>query len=213
MRAMVIDKLEICRSGFKSILESNFDSCYVCEADSIEEALRCLDDHHTDLIILNVDEEFSVSDPDFIRLREFAHKMPIVVVGETRRKVLVNNIFKYNFKGFLDRANSKEIIVAAIQLVLAGGQYFPPEVHDADDFEEGFTGASGEKSFQSIDRLTRRQREVLRAISEGKSNKAIAEELGISPGTVKVHVSNLMKDLKAKNRTQAVSIANNLKII
>lgn len=61
--------------------------------------------------------------------------------------------------------------------------------------------------------ITSREYEVLQAISEGLSNKEIAQELCLSESTIKTHVSNLLAKLNAKRRTQALQIAKNYKII
>ena len=210
---MLIDKFEICRSGFKLVLEENFEDPIICEANSIETALSCLDSHGSDVVVMTLDDKINENDPAFIRLRELAVNIPVIVVGNANNRSFVEDFYNYNFKGFLDRSNNKEIMVAAIKLLLAGGTYFPPEVHLMDTENTEYPSVNRDQQRDTIGRLTKRQREVLRAISEGKSNKKIAVELGISAGTVKVHVSNLMKDLQAKNRAQAVSIANNLELL
>jgi DNA-binding NarL/FixJ family response regulator len=72
------------------------------------------------------------------------------------------------------------------------------------DFEHaGDRAASGHQ-------LTQRQWEVLNCLREGKSNKQIAYELGLSEGTVKIHVTAIFKSLGVKNRTQAVIVASEL---
>ena len=213
MRALIVDRSEICRSGLRLALEDRFDDCTICEAASVEEAIECLEDHGTDIVLLTMDRRIAMTDPAVIRLRDFAVETPVLVVGDAVSKNSVKEVLRNNIRGFLDRSASRDVTLAAIQLVLAGGQYFPPEAHDS--FASDDAGRAAKATFpEDIKRLlTPRQVQVLQAISEGKSNKAIADELGISPGTVKVHVSNLMKDLQAKNRTQAVSIANNLQLI
>lgn len=213
MRAMIIDKFEICRSGFKVALEENFEDSVICESSSIKEALICLEDHGSDIVVFTIDEKFDVEDPAFLRLHELGVDIPIVIVGNASSKAYVDTVFRYNIKGFLDRANSKEIMIAAIKLLLAGGRYFPPEVHSLGVNGVGQAQFSGNTERTVDEMLTRRQLEILSAVSEGKSNKVIGVELGISAGTVKVHVSNLMKNLQARNRTQAVSIAKNMEIL
>ena len=213
MRAMIIDKFEICRSGFKIALEENFENSIICESSSIEEALGCLEDHGSDIVVFSIEEKFDDEDPAFLRLQELGLNIPIIVVGNARRKAHVDTVFRYNIKGFLDRSNSKEIMIAAIKLLLAGGRYFPPEVHSLDVNGVDKTRFGGNTERTADELLTKRQREILGAVSEGKSNKVIGIELGISAGTVKVHVSNLMKNLQARNRTQAVSIAKNMEIL
>jgi len=214
MRALLVDRSEICRNGFKLALQDRFDACDICEATSIDEALTCLEDHGVDIVLLTLDQRIDMNDPKVIRLQENSFQIPVLVVGDAVNKSYVNEMLHHNVKGFLDRSASQEVTIAAIQLVLAGGQYFPPEAHENQLPSKSMTTEPSTKFSEGIGRvLTPRQIEVLRAISEGKSNKAIADELGISAGTVKVHVSNLMKDLHAKNRTQAVSIANNLHLL
>ncbi len=214
MRALIVDRSEICRSGLRLALENRFDDCFVCEAASVEEAIVCLEDHESDIVLLTIDRRIGMEDPAVIRLRDIAIGTPVLVVGDAVSQVSVKNVLRNNIRGFLDRSASRDVTLAAIQLVLAGGQYFPPEVHESFNPEsEPEKGVRATFPDEIKQLLTPRQIQVLQAISEGKSNKAIADELGISPGTVKVHVSNLMKDLQAKNRTQAVSIANNLQLI
>ena len=74
--------------------------------------------------------------------------------------------------------------------------------------------AAGTSALGDLDaaggRLTRRQRDVLRLLSEGRSNKEIATALGLSAGTVKIHVSSIFKSLGVNNRTQAVIVAAKL---
>ena len=214
MRALLVDRSEICRNGFKLALQGRFDACDICEASSIDEALECMEDHGVDIVLLTLDQRIDMKDPKVILLQENAGKTPVLVVGDAVNKSYVNEMLHHNVKGFLDRSATQEVPIAAIQLVLAGGHYFPPEAHESQQTQMRSANEPSVKFAEGIGRiLTPRQIEVLRAISEGKSNKAIADELGISPGTVKVHVSNLMKDLHAKNRTQAVSIANNLHLL
>jgi two-component system, NarL family, nitrate/nitrite response regulator NarL len=212
MRVLIIDQFEICRSGFRYVLEDSFEDCIICEANTVSEALICLDNHGSDMVLLTLDNNMQLDTPAGLRLRQFAKNIPVVVVGEATHGRLVKELTKYNIKGFLNRSDSKKMMIAALQLILAGGQYFPPEIHEQSGFENEEIPRS-ENGNRVVGRLTRRQLEVLGAVAKGKSNKMIALELGISPGTVKVHISNLMKDLQANNRTQAVSIANSLNIL
>ncbi|MEP3246225.1 MAG: response regulator transcription factor [Sneathiella sp.] len=197
-------------------LEGRFNNCTICEAGSVEETIECLEEHSADIVLLSVDGYSDSLQSMMSQLKDYALDTPILVVGDAISKPLVKEIFRYNIRGFLDRSASRDITLAAVQLILAGGQYFPPEAHDSYEANASETDVRSHRvrfseGIRQI--LTPRQIQVLQAISEGKSNKAIADELGISAGTVKVHVSNLMKDLQAKNRTQAVSIATNLHLL
>jgi two-component system NarL family response regulator len=86
-------------------------------------------------------------------------------------------------------------LIAAIQTVHSGQRYIPPAV--------------ARQLAQRIgaDELTERESEIMKCIARGKSNKEIADELGISEGTIKSHVNHILSKLGAADRTQAVTIA------
>ncbi|WP_169545347.1 response regulator transcription factor [Sneathiella aquimaris] len=211
MRALIVDNSEICRRGYKVALEEKFDGCTICEASNLREAYQCIDDHGVDIVLLGLQDGMTFSDVDMVRLKEYACNTPVLIVGNAVCLKMVREVFENNVKGFLDRSASSNVTMATIDLVLAGGQYFPPEVFSG--LQEVDKETSIEQStlpHPIMELLTPRQVQILQAISEGKSNKDIAQYLGISAGTVKVHVSNLMKKLNAKNRTQAVMMASDL---
>lgn len=98
------------------------------------------------------------------------------------------------FNGLIAENAKREMRVAILRLVMAGGEYFPwikrPEARASER--------------PSIARLSKRQREVLGHLQDGKTNKQIAEALGISLATVKLHVQGILGEAGAKNRTEAV---------
>jgi DNA-binding NarL/FixJ family response regulator len=89
----------------------------------------------------------------------------------------------------------QEMLVNAIKKVHAGGRYLPPPVSQA------LTSRTRDSN------LSNREREVLRLLANGKSNREIAGQLGITEATVKCHVSVILMRLNASDRTQAVVTA------
>ncbi|WP_374569834.1 LuxR C-terminal-related transcriptional regulator [Phenylobacterium sp.] len=96
--------------------------------------------------------------------------------------------------GYVSKNLAPETLSSAIRTVAAGEAYFPPEV------------APLVRSHRSP-RLSPRQLDVLKKLASGKSNKEIAEALGISPGTVKLHIHAILKLTGARNRTEAALVA------
>jgi DNA-binding NarL/FixJ family response regulator len=94
--------------------------------------------------------------------------------------------------GFIPKASTKERMVNALQVVLAGGVYWPGET------------TSARREPEAGVPLTPRQATVLAKLIEGKSNKEIARELAISDMTVKVHVSAVLRSLGVLTRAQAI---------
>jgi DNA-binding NarL/FixJ family response regulator len=100
------------------------------------------------------------------------------------------------------------VVSQIIRLVRVGGVYIPPSALSA-DFLPIDESLEGKRSLAdpSLAQLTPRQVEVLSHLFQGKRNKTIAYELGMSEGTVKVHLRQIMKKMKARSRTQLVLVA------
>jgi two-component system, NarL family, nitrate/nitrite response regulator NarL len=164
------------------------------------------------------------SAPEKLRaLQEVCGQAPIAVVLACDDPALMRAFRALGVVGVLRRDVSLAVAVAAIQLMWVGGSYLPSEFLCAEDslsarpasvVLEGsltqtlapqFTPIAHEpsrKESESELALTSRECDVLRVLREGRQNKIIAFELGISESTVKVHLRNIMKKLHASNRTQ-----------
>jgi DNA-binding NarL/FixJ family response regulator len=109
--------------------------------------------------------------------------------------------------GFVAKTASPAVIIAAIELVLAGGLYLPHRIAELASRHRYSGGADAPL------RVTGRQREVLKLLAAGQSNKEIAIALGLSPATVKTHVAQAMATIGAANRAEAAARAINLGLI
>jgi DNA-binding NarL/FixJ family response regulator len=113
--------------------------------------------------------------------------------------------------GVVSQSAGVEIAIAAVHLMLVGGYCLPPEIPATAASSADIACAAPRSHFQCTNdteraelhrELTAREFDVLRSLREGNQNKLIAFELGISENTVKVHLRNLMKKLRASNRVQ-----------
>jgi DNA-binding NarL/FixJ family response regulator len=110
-------------------------------------------------------------------------------------------------KGYIPTSLSLDMAVGAMQFVEAGGTFVPASTLTAR------TRTGGEIQGQKgplAGLFTERQAAVLECLRKGKANKQIAYELSMREGTVKVHVRNIMKKLKARNRTEVAVLTNPL---
>jgi DNA-binding NarL/FixJ family response regulator len=114
--------------------------------------------------------------------------------------------------GFIPKSSTPEVLVQALRLVLAHGVYLPPTVLDAAAMTTPTTAADsqGAAGHATSLGLTTRQIDVLRCVIQGKPNKIIARELDISEGTVKAHLSSVLRAFGVRNRTEAVYAAAKL---
>jgi DNA-binding NarL/FixJ family response regulator len=108
--------------------------------------------------------------------------------------------------GFIPKSAQREVMLAALELVFAGGIYIPPEILSRQEPIAAPPQPSAEAS-RTLPKelgLTERQLEVLALIMRGKSNKAISRVLDVAEPTVKNHITAILKVLKVTNRTEAV---------
>jgi DNA-binding NarL/FixJ family response regulator len=102
------------------------------------------------------------------------------------------------------------VLLGAFNLIFSGGVYIPPEIFDRPrPVPAQRTSATAPVSAADLG-LTERQTQVLALMLQGKSNKAICRVLELAEPTVKIHVSAILKALKAANRTEAVMAATAL---
>jgi DNA-binding NarL/FixJ family response regulator len=132
-------------------------------------------------------------------LSELAPGIPVIVLAYSNDTELARTSITHGAKGYIPATMGFEIAIEAVRFVLAGGTYVPMECLLA----AGWPGAAASQGPSASSPVTSRELAVVRAIQQGKSNKVIAYDLNMCESTVKVHVRNIMKKLKAKNRTDA----------
>jgi DNA-binding NarL/FixJ family response regulator len=149
------------------------------------------------LIILSWAEDNTEVSANALKvLSTLAPKIPVIVLAYSNDSELAKSAILRGAKGYIPVTMGFEITIAAVRFVLAGGTYAPMDCLLSRD-------PPGVMLSQppGPDHLTGRELSVTRAIQKGKSNKVIAYELNMCESTVKVHIRNIMRKLKAMNRT------------
>ncbi len=139
------------------------------------------------------------------RVREQFGDVPIIVLSDAATTLTPQSVraaLKSGIRGFISAQTFEmKMVSAAIRFVVAGGVFAPIDLLLADDVRP--TLAQNEEE-PPDGLLTPRQMTVLSLLQQGKANKIIAYELGMSESTVKVHIRNIMRKMGATNRTQAI---------
>jgi two-component system, NarL family, nitrate/nitrite response regulator NarL len=133
---------------------------------------------------------------------------PVVVVGDDGDAGLVEAVFSAGAAGFLPEGYSPSMMASVLKLVLDGATYRPAPAH-----REPAPVAAPPKIDDGGDHpygLTERQMEVLGLVAQGKTNHAVALQLGIAEGTVKLHMNAIFKALNVANRSEAILVASRL---
>jgi DNA-binding NarL/FixJ family response regulator len=213
MKLLVVDDHPLFREGLRSVLDALGSDVKVAEARDFSEALAALQPGADfDLILLDLRIPGMDDISGIKQLRDRAPDVPVVVVSALEDRRVVAEAFQHGAIGYIPKTSNSEVMINALKLVLAGGKYLPSIMAGA--YDTGLGTGSGDGARQpDAPRLTRRQRDVLALIGHGKSNKEIADTLGLAEGTVKIHVTAILKALKASNRTQAAIAAANMGLV
>jgi DNA-binding NarL/FixJ family response regulator len=208
MNILLIDDHALFREGLKFLLRSLDAALEVDEAGDCAKALEHASRRAYDLVLLDLKMPGVAGLDALAALREAIPAAPLVVLSGEDNPGVVRAAIERGAMGFIPKSSTPEVLIQALRLVLARGVYLPPAVLDA------ARAPAALPEQPSADRvlpgLTPRQMDVLRCVIQGKSNKIIARELDVSEGTVKAHLSSVLRALDARNRTEAVYAAAKL---
>ncbi|MDM0001389.1 response regulator transcription factor [Variovorax sp. J22P240] len=206
-------KLSELEADIQFVLAMSVDELLVGASDDIDLAV----------IDLNMPGAEGQAHIDEIRRRHPA--VPVIVLSGYEDPSVMRSALERGVLGFIPKAYSPEVMLSAVRLVLAGGVYVPPmmlaalppgviagipNASAADAAQRGAAAASAQTLEHLRNVLTERQVEVLQLLSQGKPNKLIGRALGISEGTVKIHLAAIFRALNVRNRTEAVVAAQSL---
>ena len=166
----------------------------IAEVESGEEAIVAYRTHRPDVVILDLRMRGMGGLAAIRALKEEFHTVRIVVFSNYARGEEVYQALRAGAAGFVVKNMNSSHLLDAIRRVYAGERYLPAEL-----------AASMGKRSQSP--LSERESEVLGLIAKGRSNKEIGSLLGVTEGTVKIHVTNIFSKLDVAARTEALVVA------
>lgn len=236
MRILVADDHELFRDGLQLVLHELGPQVEVIQSSTYAETLACVgfagdSGPPVEVVLLDLVMPGMPWTDGLRTLKERRPAMPVVVLSASEDRRLVLEAVRLGASGFIPKTSSARVMLSALRLVLSGGVYLPPTLIDeraaqsliapetfcpdfpaeatetADDDSSDHNG-SNNRALSTA--LTPRQREVLTLLGQGKSNKEIARTLALSEGTVKLHVTAILKALNVNNRTGAVVAAARL---
>jgi DNA-binding NarL/FixJ family response regulator len=207
LRVLLADDHEMVRLAMRHALAPLSPSLRWLEAQNAAEVERWATED-PDLALIDLNMPGSDGVPWIGRLRAQFPTLPIIVVSAEESCVLVRALIDCGVAGFIPKSDSAAVVLQAVRLVLSGGTYAPLRFLTGNGASQGpGNGPSTAVSAPSVHGLTQRQLEVLALLARGLPNKSIARELGLSEGTVKVHLLAIFRALAVRNRTEAVVAA------
>lgn len=202
MKILVVDDHPLYRSGVVYTLQNTGMEVDVIECSILDAAFHRLDEGlKVDLMILDLQMP-GYHGLDSVRAVRGRHpEVPVLVLSGNEDPAIVRECIDLGAYGFVPKSAPSEQFHAALTLVLSGGVYLPPTSLSV---VSPATRAQQDAWSRLGAHLTERQRQVLFGIVQGKPNKVIARDLGLSDTTVKSHVAHILDALVVSNRTEAV---------
>ena len=199
---LLIDNNTLSRESFSSLIYAMDCMAVVYETASMEQAKQSAENRAIDTLIFNA----SIISIDFSKLHALIHtfKSPckiLLIINETQVFAHEDMLNDYLYTVITVSSSTSEI-KAAIKSLKIGKKYIGNAIRTSDVSDYGKKRQDGFNN-DSIRKLTTRQCEVLKLIVKGYANKLIAYELGVSEGTIKLHVSSILRALNVTNRTEA----------
>jgi NarL family two-component system response regulator LiaR len=206
IRVMIVDDHLLVRDGLKLLLSTFDNMAVVGLAADGEEAVTLCQQSRPDVILMDIAMPKMDGPTATARIRAEFPQVQVIALTSFVDEELIQQAVQAGAIGYLLKNASAEQLVEAIQAAAEGRPTFDPAVTQV------MFQASNQPPPLGHD-LTPREREVLVLLVEGKQNKEIAKQLNLSMGTIRVYVSNILAKLGAGNRTEAVSLAMQHKLV
>lgn len=200
-RILLVDDHPMMRGGMRALLAMEDDLLPAAEAGTGAEAVRLASDMDLDLILLDMNMPGMDGLETIRQLRAAGVDARIVIFSVSDDHANVLAALREGADGYLLKDMEPEELICQIRLAASGKLALSPELTQvlAEAIRE--RPRPGHGSQPSC--LTKREKDVLRLIAKGHSNKLIARKLEITEGTVKVHVKNLLHKLGLRSRVEA----------
>jgi DNA-binding NarL/FixJ family response regulator len=220
VKILIVDDHPLIREALRHVLTVLDAQINLIDAQNFAEALVAADANaDLDLILLDLGLPDIDGFDALLELRKRHPGTPVVVLSASEQPASVLRAIDTGAMGFIPKTTSNDLFLGALRLVLAGGVYLPVEVlrqHQGTP-EPALRLATEATQVGKMLRpqdigLTKRQAEVLALLVQGKSNKLICRDLVLAEGTVKIHVTAILKALNVSNRTQAVIAVGKLRL-
>jgi len=207
-RLVIADDHPLFRGALREAVTGLFEREVIAEAGSFDDISKLLDrNHDVDLVLLDLAMPGVRGFSGLMYMRAQYPGIPVVIVSGNDDPAVIRRCMDFGASGFIPKTLGVDQMRNAIERVLAGGIWTPPDVDLA-----AKTDDDSAAMLARLASLTPQQVRVLMMLSEGLLNKQIAYELSVSEATVKAHVSAILQKLGVESRTQAVIAASKIEV-
>jgi DNA-binding NarL/FixJ family response regulator len=194
IRVLIVEDHHLVRQGIRSLLEKAEDIEVVGEAADGQEAVELTERLAPDVVVMDIAMPRMDGSQALVRIRALDAATQVIMLSMYSDEALVRQALRHGAKGYLLKRSVTEELLLAIRAASQGDTYLSPAISGPIIADSLALQADAEMLGPSA-QLTPREREVLQLVSEGNTNAAIAEAMGISVKTVEKHRANVMSKL------------------
>ncbi len=203
IRILIADDHAMVREGLKQLIELEDDIIVVAQAGNGSEAIEKIIEYKPDIVLLDINMPELNGLEVLAYLRDNEINANVIILTIHNEVEYLYKAVDIGVKGYVLKDSESDVLIRAVRSVHDGESYIQPNM--AALLFKKMNNEDSNNSHNS--RLTKREIEVLKLITEGMLNKEIAHKLCISEKTVKNHVSNIFKKIEVSDRTQAAVFA------
>ncbi len=204
IRVVIADDHAILREGVRALLQLHPDIEVVGEAADGKQALAEVERLDPDLVLMDIAMPGLGGIEATIELKKLGRRAKILILSQYEDREYVRRLLKAGVSGYVLKKSAGSELANAIRAVYRGGLVLDPEVART-AMEEAGPAAPG--AADPYEALTDREKQVLKLVADGRSNKEVADVLGISVKTAMTHREHVMEKLGVHNRTELVRFA------
>lgn len=205
IRVLLADDHVLVRQGIRQFLEEAGDIEVVAEADDGAEAIRLIEEHRPEVAILDIRMPEVTGVEATRRIKSHFPEVRVLILTAYDDDPYVFALLQAGADGYVLKTASADELVRAVRTVHEGQSALSPEI--TGKVVRQMTGGRPSGAAEQVESLTERELDVLRLAAQGKTNRAIGSELGISHRTVQGHLASVYGKLDVNSRTEAVTEA------
>jgi DNA-binding NarL/FixJ family response regulator len=206
IRVLIADDHAIVREGVKALITMADDMEVVGEAADGREAIARAQALEPDVAVMDIAMPGLGGLEATIEIRKLCPRTRILVLSQYDDREYVRRFLKAGVSGYVLKKSAGSDLTAAIRSVHRGGLVLDPDVAREAVLDQA-AGADGSRPADPYEALTDREKQVLKLVAEGHSNKEVADELGISVKTAMSHREHIMDKLDLHSRTELIRFA------
>ena len=205
---LIADDHPLFREALRGAVQRILPDASLCEADSVDALYGLVEANpDADLLLMDLNMPGAHGFSALVHLRALHPQLPVVVVSAREEPAVMRRALDHGALGFIPKSADSETIGIAVGQVLDGERWAPAAAASAPAMDR-----DEEAVARRLRELTPQQFRVLQMLGEGRLNKQIAWDLGVSEATIKAHVTAVLRKLGVNNRTPAVLMAGRLAV-